>query len=814
VLAESARWSSTPYSVAAADRVALALGLSPTVATILVRRGHDTPEAARSFLEARDRHDPLALGQMAEAREVLLRHAQSGSPIVVHGDYDVDGVSSTAILVRALRRLGARVSWHLPSRVDDGYGLSRATVERLAAEGAGLLVTVDCAVTAVEEVERAIELGLDVVVTDHHRYGERLPPCPVVHPGLGYPFPDLCAAGVAHKLVEALYAGAGLDPALAEEDLDLVALATVADVVSLRGENRRLVRAGLEVMRRTTKPGLRALMKIASLDPGDVDARALGFRLAPRINAAGRLQRADAALELLLTDDGERATQVADELDLLNRERRDTETRILFAAEAARADQEGAPAYVLAGEGWHPGVIGIVASRLVERHNRPCFMVALDGDSGRGSGRSIAAFDLHAALAACSVHLTRFGGHRAAAGFEIEAAQIEPFRHALVKHAASVLTPQDLIPEQPVDALVPGSALGLGLAEELQRLAPFGHGNPEPTLLVPGARVGDVRAMGEDAQHSSFTLRSGGTRARGVAFRTAPRALAAAAGDEPRDVSVRLELNRWNGSVEARVELRSVCDRPAGDCLVLGEDEPFWERLERELAAGDRDHAFEGQPRRELRDRRREGFAGVAGDLLSSGEHVLVVCADVPRRHAALIQVVGGIGQVAVVSWTTLAARPELARPFAHLVALDPPADPAGIELLRAAPAGGFVHLAWGEPEVAFALAHEQAELDLRPPLAELYRALRAAGGALAEDELEALLVGSGRHPRSPALCARLIAVLDELGLATFEERRCTLADAGRVELDRSGTYMRCQKRFDAARRHLASVVPPLPAAA
>ena len=246
------------------------------------------------------------------------------------------------------------MSWHLPSRVDDGYGLSRATVERLAAQGAGLLVTVDCAVTAVEEVERAIELGLDVVVTDHHRQGERLPPCPVVHPALGYPFPDLCAAGVAHKLVEALYAAAGLDPALAEEDLDLVALATVADVVSLHGENRRLVRSGLEVMRRTTKAGLRALMRVAALDPCELDARALGFRLAPRINAAGRLQRADAALELLLTEDDDRAAQVADELDLLNRERRDTETRILFAAEAARAEQEGAAAYVLAGEGCTP----------------------------------------------------------------------------------------------------------------------------------------------------------------------------------------------------------------------------------------------------------------------------------------------------------------------------------------------------------------------------------------------------------------------------------------------------------------------------
>jgi single-stranded-DNA-specific exonuclease len=806
MVAESARWSTTPYSVAAAERIGRELGLSPTTATILVRRGHDTPDAARAFLTAEDRHDPLALGQMAEACELILKHAGSGSPIVVHGDYDVDGVSSTAILVRALRRLGARVSWHLPSRLDDGYGLSLHTVARLAAEGAGLLVTVDCAVTAVAEVERAQELGLDVVVTDHHRPGDTLPPCPVVHPALGgYPFTELCAAGVAHKLAEALYARAGLDPSLAEEDLDLVALATVADVVSLTGENRRLVRAGLPVVARTAKPGLRALMRISALDPGDVDARALGFRLAPRLNAAGRLQRADAALELLLTDDDQRAAQVADELDLLNRERQDTETRIMFAAEAARAEQEGAPAYVLAGEGWHPGVIGIVASRLVERHHRPCLMIALDGGSGRGSGRSIQAYDLHAGLAACAEHLQRFGGHRAAAGFEIDAARIDAFRAALVEHAASALTPEDLIPEHEVDALVPGSALGLELAEELERLGPFGHGNPEPTLLVPSARLGAVRGMGEEGQHSCFTLSNGGRRARGVAFRTAPKTLAAAAGEDLHDATVRLELNRWNGAVEARVELQALCGREAAECKVLGESDSFWVRVERELSPP----AFiPGEPRRALRDRRREGFAGVAGDLLSSGEAVLIVCADVSRRRRAIDRVVGGLGEVALVSWRALALDQALAAPFEHIVALDPPATPAGEALLRQAPAGGFAHLAWGEPEVQFALAAAGAELDLRPPLIELYRALKDAGGTLTGDELQQALQGAGQHPRSPALCARLLTVLSELNLATYEDATCTLGNAGKVDLDRSPTYTRCQQRLADTRRHLAAAMP------
>src|SRR3954453_15121132 len=242
MLADVARWSAAPYSFTDADLIARELGLSSTVASVLVRRGYDTPEGARRFLEGTERYDPFLLGAMRAACDRILDHVARGSPIVVHGDYDVDGVASTAVLVRALRPLAARFSGPLPSRLDDGYGLSRATVERLAADGAGLLVTVDCAITAVEEVAHALELGLDVVVTDHHRPRDELPRCPLVHPALGdYPFPDLCAAGVAHKVAEALYAAAGLDPGLAQEDLDLVALATVADVVALRGENRRLV---------------------------------------------------------------------------------------------------------------------------------------------------------------------------------------------------------------------------------------------------------------------------------------------------------------------------------------------------------------------------------------------------------------------------------------------------------------------------------------------------------------------------------------------------------------------------------------------
>jgi single-stranded-DNA-specific exonuclease len=811
-MAPPSRWSCTPYSVAAADELSRELGVSQVTAAILARRGHTTPDDARSFLAADERHDPLTLPGVHEACEALLRHVAAGSQIVVHGDYDVDGVSSTAVLVRALRGLGADPRWHIPSRAD-GYGLSIATVERVAASGAGLLVTVDCAITATAEVARARELGLEVVVTDHHRPGPELPDCVVVHPALGdYPFPELCAAAVAHKLSEAMYRIAGRDPAALAGDLDLVGLATVADVVPLRGENRRLVREGLVALSRTSKPGLRALMRVAGVEPGTATEHALGFRLAPRLNAAGRLQRADASLELLLTEDASRAADVADELDLLNRERRDTETRILFEAEAARAEHPEAPAYVLAGEGWHPGVIGIVASRMVERYHRPCVVIALDGDTGRGSGRSIGAYDLHAGLAACASHLRRFGGHRAAAGLEIDREAIAAFREAFVAHAASMLSPADLVAEQRIDAVVPGDALGTALAEELELLAPFGHGNPAPTLLVPAARVSEVRSMGEDGQHARFTLSGGGTRARAVAFRTAARLLPAS-DEERHDAAVRLELNEWNGTVEPRLVLRALCPTERVACTLAQPERSFLEAFESAWRAETRPRAGHGQ--RAVRDRRGSGFAGVVGDLLSSGERVLVLCADVPRRRSGLEQLVAGIASrvrtadgtpcegLALASWDELEEEPQLAESYEHLVALDPPVWPGGESFLANAPGSGFAHLAWGTAEIEFALTVARRSLEMRSELVALYKQLRSSGGAGA-GQIEAVLRGNGAHPRSVPDAVRLVRVLAEIGLVAVEPGpSLRLLDARRTELERSPTYMGALERYAMARAYL-----------
>ena len=727
-----ARIEIAPAPVADVLRLEREVGVSHVVAQALVRRGLAGPDDARRWLAADEEHPATAFDGIDRAVLAIFDHVKARSRITVHGDYDVDGVCSTAILVRALRKLGADVDWFLPSRTEDGYGLSVSTVERLAERGTKLLVTADCAITAVDEVARAQALGMDVVVTDHHspRPDGRLPAAPTVHPALcGYPCPDLCAAGVAYKLATEL-----VGRAAADEDLDLVALATVADVVRLQGENRRLVRAGLKALAATSKPGLRALMRVAKVDPSRVDATAVGFRLAPRINAAGRLYRADAGLELALTDDAERAMQVAEELDRVNGERRLTEQRILFAAEAQVAELGARPAYVLAGEDWHPGVVGIVASRIAERYHRPAVLIALDGDSGTGSGRSVPGFDLLAGLNACADRLTRHGGHRAAAGLEIARDEIDAFRAAFEAHAEEHLTEELRHPTERVDAVVAGDELGLDLAEELELLAPFGQGNPSVKLLVPAAMLSDPRPMGED-RHVRFTVESGGRRARAVAFGTAGKIPCDATG--PVDATFCLEVNEWNGTIEPRLVLRHAKPAEPAPVRVVGEPEDWREAARAEL---------DSRPVRswpaDVRDRRRGGIAGVVASLVASGERVLVVGADARRRARHLE---GRFGGFDLTDHAALERDPQLATGYDHVVVLDPPP----YDGLAAAP-GPAVHLTWGDAEREFALRAHEHRFALRDAVAAVYRALRSGGGLGGFD---------------PAVAGRALVVLEELGL-------------------------------------------------
>jgi single-stranded-DNA-specific exonuclease len=727
-------FAADPYDYAEARAVADALGLSQPVAVTLVRRGYRTPEDARAFLAADESHPPDAFQGMDEVVALVRAAIEARERITVHGDFDVDGVSATALLVGTLRELGADCDWLIPDRIADGYGLSQENVEKLAQRGTGLLITVDCGITAVEQVALAQELGMEVVVTDHHQRDEELPACLILHPEVsGYPFGSLCGTAVAWKLACALRDGA-------EKDLDLVALATVADVVPLVGENRSLVKRGLAEMRRTKRVGLRALLEASKCDPAQLDEGDLAFRLAPRINAAGRLYRADAGVELMLTDDETRAKQIAEELGRANSERRATEREVDAAAEAARRELpdelKEANGLVVAGEGWHPGVVGIVASRMVERHHRPVVVISLDGEGGgRGSGRSIPGFDLHAALEACSEHLEAFGGHKAAAGLSLKVESLEAFRAAFAKHADEVLSAEDLKRTERIDAMVGGVGLGLDLAEELGQLAPFGMGNPGVRLMVPSARMTDVRTMGEEGKHARFSLHSGSHRALGVSF---GRSTFGVDDDDMLDAAVRLEVNHWNGAVEPRVVLRELYPLEAdADALSLHpcecDEAEWWTRFEAELArdltvqgkAAERNRriateslhgadgverklligqptlhsAAEGAPRLVVEGTGSSPTATIA-ELVSSGAGVLAVTADASRRAAlangatGLARFNGGAALIAchrcgaeavanlasradsglaLTDYAALALAPDLASNFEHVVLVDAP---------------------------------------------------------------------------------------------------------------------------------------------
>jgi single-stranded-DNA-specific exonuclease len=556
-------WTIAPLEVDLVARLATELEIGEVTASVLARRGYGDPEAARSFLGAAlPGHDPRLLGDMDAAVRCIHDAVAAGRTVCVHGDYDVDGICATSLAVLVLRELGADVRWHLPSRFEEGYGVSRETIGKLAQEDVGLVVTVDCGITAVEEIAEAKALGLEVVVTDHHRPGETLPDCPVVatRPS-SYPFPELCGTGVVLKLAEALL---GLEHPALRRHLDLVALATIADVVPLVDENRALAAAGLRALAATPRPGLQALMRSARVDPATVDSGAVSFRLAPRINAAGRLGRPDVALELILTDDADEARRLAGELEGLNRERQAVEDRILRDAvakvEALPEPSRRRRGYVLWGEEWHEGVIGIVASRLVERFHRPVVLVAGSEDGPwKGSGRSIAPFDLHGALGACAQHLERYGGHRAAAGLSIEPDRLEGFAEAFAAHADAHLAEEDLWPVTTVDAVVSAADLTLDLAQELDRLAPFGLGNPDVTLLVPGAQAVSPGTVGE-GKHLKFRVRQQGRDAGSAIGFGLGGQLDRLRAEGLFDVACRLKENHWNGTVAPQLVIRRLFD--------------------------------------------------------------------------------------------------------------------------------------------------------------------------------------------------------------------------------------------------------------
>ena len=516
------RWVEAAWDEAAADGLARALGLHPLAARVLAARGLGEPERAERFLRAElsDLPDPFLMKGMAAAVERVVRAVEGGERIACYGDYDVDGVTSTALVAGFLRAAGAEVVTYTPHRLVEGYGLNQRAVETLAGRGVRLLVTLDCGITSVAEVQAAARLGVEVVVVDHHTVPVELPAAAAIlnphQPGCGYPSKHLAAVGVAFALCMALRRrlrergrfGEGRPEPNLRQALDLVALGTVADVVPLVEANRVLVRHGLVELSRSRRPGVRALKAVAGMAEGAaVSAGQVGFRLAPRLNAAGRLDDAGRGVRLLLEADPAAAVALAEELDRENRARQEIERRMLEEALAdVRAHlRRGARGLVLSRQGWHPGVVGIVAARVAERFHRPAVLVGVDGGVGKGSGRSIEGFHLYEALQACRGHLSRFGGHRHAAGVTVEPAALPAFREAFERHASERLREEDLQPRCRIEGWAEPERLDGRAAVDLERLAPFGAGHPEPLFAVR-ATPERCRVVGAGGAHLKMSL--------------------------------------------------------------------------------------------------------------------------------------------------------------------------------------------------------------------------------------------------------------------------------------------------------------------
>lgn len=533
------RWRIFPHDPGRIAALARAAGVSPVLAQLLLSRGLDEPQRAKAFLAAKlgDLREPADLPGVVEAAGVLDRAIRDGKRIVVYGDYDVDGMTGTAILWRCLKLLGADVRYFVPHRLEQGYGLHTEALESLAADKAQLVVTVDCGISSLAEAEAAARLGLELIITDHHELAERLPSAAaIVHPRRpdgNYPFDGLSGSGVAFKLAWALAQQANrakkVSPAMRRflvQAVALAALGTVADVVPLVDENRILVRHGLASLGEEPTVGLAALLRVTELDKKRALASEdIGFVLAPRLNAAGRLGQAQLAVELLTTDNPQRAAALAEYLHELNNSRQSLEQSIYLAANKQAREQfdpEGDPALVLAGHGWHPGVIGIVAGRLAEKFHRPVVLIALDElgvKPGTGSGRSVPGFDLHQGLSQCSEFLSTFGGHQAAAGLKIVEDQVDGFRAAFCAHVAEAWKAESRVSELLIDAETPLSALTHEAVTQLEKLAPFGAGNSRPLLCTSDIRlVEPPRRIGGGGRHLSLKVAHHGAAFRAVAF--------------------------------------------------------------------------------------------------------------------------------------------------------------------------------------------------------------------------------------------------------------------------------------------------------
>jgi single-stranded-DNA-specific exonuclease len=575
------RWFLKQADDGLVSRHAEQLKISPLIARILALRGLGDPATAQSYLTSSLRADlpsPFTMAGMEPAVERIVHAVKNQEPIAIWGDYDVDGTTGASVLVCFLREVGARPIYHVPHRIEEGYGLNIDGLKRLSDQGVVLAVTVDCGISNAREVAAARDFGLDIVVVDHHQPPEELPPAvAVINPHRrDCPFPDkgLCAAGLAFYLVMGLRAKlrqSGWFKNIQEPDvrryLDIVTLGTIADMVPLRGVNRTLIRRGLVELGASARPGVVALKQVANIADGNVSAGQVGFQLGPRINAAGRVDYGIKVVELLTTDSNAVALRIARELDQNNRERRAIEAEVLAQALAqaeARVNVGECYSLVLVGAGWHAGVLGIVASRIVERFYRPTVVIGIDGGTGKGSARSIRGFHLVEGLRRCAAYLEKFGGHEYAAGLAITTENLAPFAATFEQSARDSLAPEDLTPLLEIDGALGFSAIGVPLMREIDALKPFGVGNPEPLFMSERVEVCERKAFSGGVR---FRLRQAARVVGGVMFGASedfPGSLG-----ENLDVVYRLGENEWNGAI--RVELKIVDARPSAMPVLTSE---------------------------------------------------------------------------------------------------------------------------------------------------------------------------------------------------------------------------------------------------
>jgi single-stranded-DNA-specific exonuclease len=562
--------SQLPENSPIVEQLAAALGLPPTLCRLLVLRGHESADSAKAFLKPRitELHDPLLLSGMHAAVARIAAAIDTGETILVHGDYDVDGMCSAALYSRVLKSLGGKVEAFVPHRMTDGYDLGHAGVRRAVECGAGLILTGDCGIVAHDAVGAARDAGIDVIITDHHTPGDVLPAAvAVVNPNradCSYPDKGLAGAGVAFKLCEALVAALGGDRDALLWHLDLVALATIADLAPLRGENRLLAHYGLRVLRDTRNVGLDALMRTAGIDRAEpIGAGQVSHGLGPRLNAAGRMGAASRGLRLLLTDDAGEAKRLAEEMEAENHTRQAVDRAMLDEALALLDRSYDAASdfgVVLSAPGWHPGVIGIVASRVVEQIHRPVILISEDPETGRGRGsaRSIPAFDLFAGVHACAQLLERYGGHRQAAGLDIRLERIGELRAQFNAHARSMLQPADLMPEVRVDVEVSLHEMTSALCRLMRHCGPFGIGNPQPVFAARGVTIDGFPKEVGSGQHVKLLLAQGAARLPAIGFRMAERLRDINMTAGPLDVAFQLQEDRWNGRDRLQARLVDV----------------------------------------------------------------------------------------------------------------------------------------------------------------------------------------------------------------------------------------------------------------